>query len=87
MHIWGFNTFFRPHQREFGLQIGVVHPSLTRSLVGYTHLAVFHLDILARGGQNGVCNKLGGLRVMRACEVWPELGGSGGMPPLKILKK
>ena len=34
---------------------------------------VFHPYILARGGggQNGVCNKLGGLRVMRECEARP----------------
>ena len=28
-HVCGFNTFFRPHQREFALERGVVHPSLT----------------------------------------------------------
>ena len=32
--------------------------------------AVFHPYIMARGG-NGVCEKLGGLRVMRECEVRP----------------
>ena len=35
--------------------------------------AVFHPYIMARrgGGQNGVCEKLGGLRVMRECEARP----------------
>ena len=35
--------------------------------------AVFHPYIMARGGggQNGVCKKLGGLRVMRECEARP----------------
>ena len=28
-HMCGFNTFLRPHQREFGIESEVVHPSLT----------------------------------------------------------
>ena len=28
-YICDFNTFFIPHQREFALEIGVDHPSLT----------------------------------------------------------
>ena len=55
-HIWGFNTFFRPHQRKLALERGVVD-ALVRSLPSATLqvLMKFHMGADETGTVPGEC--------------------------------
>ena len=79
-------TALGTQQPSFGT-LNAVEPRLTYpNLYIESATALSDISVTSRhfgkGRQNGVCNKLGGLSVMRECEARPQLGGSRGMPPL-----